>query len=286
MKRLLFYISIFFTSQLYSQITIEPATTHYTNPYNANIYGSGTIYYTTDGSTPTLSSSSALNNVQIPINTNKEIKAFLVNSQGVNSAVFTQKYYVGTLPTSKIYFKPPSTWTMGVGIFVDMVNPNAVNGGVVDSFWPGFQMTNTGCDGWYRYNAYYENANVRFTNNTLYEFLGGLSTGLIPVGNLVYYDFTNGAISNPPACLILGTGETDKKPITLVKVYPNPISEILKVHTEIDFQEYEIIDMTGKMIFKNKFSKEISVSHLSSGTYFIKLKNKDGNSTLLKFIKK
>jgi hypothetical protein len=287
MKKFLLTVLMITSKLLFCQISIIPQATHYNNPYLATIYGSGTIYYTTDGSTPTINSSSAVNNVQININQNKEIKAFVVNSQGIASSVLSKKYYVGTLPTSIIYFKPPSTWTMGVGVFIDMVNPNSVNGGVVDAFWPGFQMINTGCEGWYRYNSYYDNANVRFTNNSMYENFGGISTNLIPVGNLVYYDFSNGSIINPPSCLLLNTSENDKKNYTLLKVYPNPVTEILKISSEIDFRDYEILDTSGKSIqTKSLKSKEISVSNLVSGNYYLKLIDSKNNSTILKFIKK
>lgn len=271
---------------LFSQINMSPGGTHYNNAYPVTVTGNGTIYYTTDGTTPTLSSSSAINSLQVVINQNKEIKAFLVNGQGTSS-VFTKKYYTGVLPNSNIYFKPPSSWTNGACVMTDMVNPNSVNGGVVDVFWPGSQMQNTGCDGWYKSVGYYENANLRFTNCFIMENLpGAISTNIIPVGSTVYYDFTNGEISNPPSCLFLNTNESQKN-ITLVKVYPNPVSDVLKINTNKDFKDYEIIDVSGKVIFKNQLSsKEISLSHLTAGNYFIKLKDQQGNVTLLKFIKK
>ncbi len=60
-----------------------PAGTHYYDPYQATVLGNGTIYYTTDGSTPTLNSNSAINTVQVSIDQNKEIKAFLVDGQEI-----------------------------------------------------------------------------------------------------------------------------------------------------------------------------------------------------------
>lgn len=287
MKKNLFSIMMFTSVLSFAQIMMNPAATHYNNPYQVTVSGNGTIYYTTDGSVPTLSSNSAINNVQITVDNNKQIKAFVVNSQGATSAIFSKKYYTGNLPTSAIYFKPPSTWTMGAGVMIDMVNPNSVNGGVIDTFWPGLAMTNTGCEGWYKYNYFYENANVRFTNNSIFESFGGISTSLIPVGNLVYYDFTNGEITTPPACLFLSNAENDKKNFTLIKVYPNPVTAILKVNSEIDFKEYEILDATGKSVEINHFkSKEISVSNLVSANYYLKLTDSKRNSTILKFIKK
>lgn len=267
---------------------MTPGVTHYDNPYQVTVSGNGTIYYTTDGSLPTLSSSSAVNNVQININQTKEIKAFLVNGSGTTSAVFSKKYYTGTIPTASIYFKAPSNWTNGGCVMVDMVSPNAINGFAIDTLWPGFTMTDAGCEGWYKTVRNFENANVRFNNCSPFENIpGSISTNLIPMGSTLYYDFTDGVISNPPSCVNLNITEANKNNIVLIKVYPNPVSDILKINTDKDFKEFEIFDLSGKIISKNKFSsKEIPIYHLTTGKYFIKLKDGQGNITLLNFIKK
>lgn len=265
-----------------------PGGTHYNDTYQVTVYGNGTIYYTTDGTTPTLSSNSGVNSLSITIDQNKEIKAFLVNGQGSTSAIFTRKYYTGVIPTANIYFKVPSSWTNGSCAMIDMVNPNSVNGFVIDNIWPGFPMINTGCEGWYKLIRNFENANVSFNNCTPFSNIPtSISTNVIPVGSTIYYDFTNGEISNPPSCLFLNTDETKEKNITLVKVYPNPVFDVLKINSIKDFKDYEIIDTSGKVISKHQIStNEISISHLTSGNYFIKLKDQQGNVIFLKFIKK
>lgn len=287
MKKILLITLHFSSLFLFSQINMSPISTHYNNAYPVTVTGNGTIYYTTDGTTPTLSSNSAVNNLQITIDQNKEIKAFLVNGQQTSS-VFSKKYYTGTIQTANIYFKVPSSWTNGGCIMVDMVNPNAINGSVIDTFWPGFSMTSTGCEGWYKTTRNFENANVSFNNCTPFSNIPtSISTNMIPMGSTIYYDFTDGVISNPPSCLNLNTNEAKEKNITLVKVYPNPVSDVLRINTNKDFKDYEILDTSGKIIFKNQLSsKEILISHLTTGNYFIKLKDQQGNVTLLKFIKK
>jgi len=288
MKKFLLFSSFFVSSLFFSQLTMSPFASHYDNPYQVTISGNGTIYYTTDGSTPTQNSSSAPNNVQILINQNKEIKAFLVDGQGNSSAIMSKKYYTGIIPSAAIYFKAPSTWTAGSCIMVDMVNPNAVNGFAMDTFWPGITMQPAGCDSWYKTTRDFENANLRFNNCTLFENIPQtMSTNLIPAGSTIYYDFTNGVITTPPSCLFLESHETlSKNNNVLIKVYPNPVSDILKVNTDRQFREYEIIDISGKVLLKDLFTKEITISHLISGNYFLKLKDSKGNLVLLKFIKK
>lgn len=287
MKKALCSALIFLSSLLFAQISMIPANTHYNDPYQVTIQGNGTIYYTTDGSTPTLSSSSGTNAVQINIDQNKELKAFLVDGSGNTSSVLSRKYYTGTLPTATIYFKPPANWTNGSCVMTDMVNPNSVNGGVVDYFWPGRSMQNTGCSGWYKLTDYYENANIYFTNCTISQsYPGSESTNTIYAGSTIFYDFTNGVITNPPACLLSVSDINNPDKVILVKVYPNPVSDILKIKTEKNFQDYEIIDVSGKVLFKDRFSKEIPIQHLSAGNYFIKLKDSLNDFTLIKFIKK
>ncbi|REC46587.1 chitobiase/beta-hexosaminidase C-terminal domain-containing protein [Chryseobacterium pennipullorum] len=288
MKKFSLSLSIFLSSFYFSQITILPLGTHYYNTYQAAISGNGTIYYTTNGSTPTLNSPSAVNNVQILIDQNKEIKAFLVDGQGNPSAVVSKKYYTGNIPSAAIYFKAPSTWTSGSCVMIDMVNPNSIDGLLIDTLWPGIPMQSTGCETWYKINKNFENANLRFNNCFIYEnFPQAISTHLIPAGSTIYYDFTDGEITNPPSCLFLASHEnlSENKGV-LIKLYPNPVSDILKVNTSRYFQEYEIIDVSGKVVSKNKFVNEIPIGDLTSGNYFLKLKDPYGSLVLLKFIKK
>lgn len=285
MKKLLFFISIFSSAFFFSQIYMSTAT-HYYNSYPMTIQGNGTIYYTEDGTTPTLSSSSAINSVNILIDQNKEIKAFLVNSTGNTSTVFTKKYFTGAIPDAHIFFKPPSGWTNGACVRVEMINPNSIDGFVIDNLGSGYSMNNTGCDGWYKITKSFETANVSFTNCYLYQnFPGNIDTPLIPMGSSIYYDFSSGVITNPPSCL-LGTKDVKHKDVTLVKVYPNPVAEILQINTDKDFMEYEILDGTGRLVSKEKFSKAISVNHLSAGKYFVKLIDNKNDFVFVKFIKK
>jgi len=268
---------------------MNPFPNHYYNPYQVTINGNGTIYYTTDGSTPTISSSSVVNNVQIPINQNKEIKASLVNAQGNPSAVISKKYYTGGIPTADIYFKMPSSWASGSCVMIDMVNPNSIDGFAMDPYyWPGVVMQPAGCESCYKTTGSFESANVRFNNCTLFENIPAtISTNLIPMGSTLYYDFTDGVITTPPPCLFLASNESvSKNKSVLIKVYPNPVSDILKVNTDRNFYEYEITDVNGRVILKDQFMKEILISQLISGNYFLKLKDSKGDLVLLKFIKK
>ena len=77
-----------------------------------------------------------------------------------------------------------------------------------------------------------------------------------------------------------------------IKIYPNPVSDILKIEIDNDLiiSSYSIIDKLGKVLVKtdasiNQNQKQIDISNLSNGFYFLKLKS--GNQEIIKkFIKK
>ena len=85
-----------------------------------------------------------------------------------------------------------------------------------------------------------------------------------------------------PSTTTVGTEQFNK---TQFRMYPNPVTSILKISLEkMDVTDYIITDMTGKTIQKGIFKaleNTIEVGNLSSGMYCIRI----GNSTQ-KFIKK
>lgn len=69
-----------------------------------------------------------------------------------------------------------------------------------------------------------------------------------------------------------------------LQLYPNPVSEILKIDGEI--LGFEIFDMTGKNILSSKNENEIDVSGFKSGFYFIRLTDFENNVVTQKFFVK
>lgn len=69
-----------------------------------------------------------------------------------------------------------------------------------------------------------------------------------------------------------------------LQLYPNPVSEILKIDGEI--WGFEIFDMTGKNILSSKNENEIDVSGFKSGFYFIRLTDFENNVVTQKFFVK
>ena len=69
-----------------------------------------------------------------------------------------------------------------------------------------------------------------------------------------------------------------------ISISPNPTSKVLVISSISNLNTYEIFDVLGKKILSKYITKEINVSNLKDGIYFLKLKGP--NQTVnKKFIK-
>ena len=137
-----------------------------------------TIYYTLDGTTPTIASPSAVGSVTLSINATKTLNAFVRNTAGVNSTIRTETYTFGTLPTFTVYFKKPANWNAAVKVYY--WSPTGTAPVVA---WPGVSMTKD-CGDWYSYTfpSTVSASNLLFNDGTL-------KTGdLTATAGIRYYD--------------------------------------------------------------------------------------------------
>ncbi len=98
-------------------------------------------------------------------------------------------------------------------------------------------------------------------------------------------DTTASYIENQAECDALGIDETFKEQI---QIYPNPFSKYLsiKVPNKTNIKSIRVQNMQGQVIYKKKgFTSQIRLSSLSTGVYFLSIKNKDGHKALFKLIK-
>jgi Alpha amylase, catalytic domain/Starch-binding module 26/Alpha-amylase C-terminal beta-sheet domain/Chitobiase/beta-hexosaminidase C-terminal domain/Secretion system C-terminal sorting domain len=137
-----------------------------------------TIYYTLDGTTPTIASPSAVGSITLSINATKTLNAFVRNTSGVNSTIRTETYTFGTLPTFTVYFKKPANWNAAVKVYY--WSPTGTAPVVA---WPGVSMTKD-CGDWYSYTfpSTVSASNLLFNDGTL-------KTGdLTATAGIRYYD--------------------------------------------------------------------------------------------------
>lgn len=278
MKKFFLFLMATFFQICTAQIEFGPYQNHGFEPYSANMQGVGTIYYTTDGTVPNSTSPSGQNTVSVTITENVVINARLKNSSNQWSEVFSRPYYFGELPQHNLYFKPPPTWTL-VCSYMNFIQPQFM----VDFWGPGNQMTPV-CEGWKKSTFGFYIAAVSFNN--CIPWLGELFQEInITADDTVFYDYSLGPITNPPACLLAVNDPSVK--VAMIKVFPNPVQDLVTIDSDKTFVAYEILDASGKSLMRKELhGKQIDVSSLTSGVYFIKLKSADTHTTLIKFIKK
>lgn len=70
-----------------------------------------------------------------------------------------------------------------------------------------------------------------------------------------------------------------------VNIFPNPCVNQLYLSSTIDVFDYTVIDVYGQVLQSGKAEQIIDVQKLSSGTYFIQLKNNHQSIALKRFVK-
>lgn len=77
--------------------------------------------------------------------------------------------------------------------------------------------------------------------------------------------------------------------VNKIQVYPNPVSNYIKINTTLEYNMLQIIDSKGKTITQHSqnqcIDNTINTEHLSSGLYILRIIFKDKNSQEVKFIK-
>ena len=235
-----------------------------------------TIYYTLDGSTPTITSPSEVGNKTISITTTTTLKAFVKNVSGVSSAVKTAQYTFNSVPTLTVYFKPPATWTGIPKVYYWNASPT---GSISNATWPGVTMT-ADTNGFYKYtitgptsiNLIFNNGSSGSTNQT---------PDLIAKTN--GYSYTWGGSTAKTSVL---EGSAINTP-TIFALYPNPVSDILQINTDNSSGNYRIFSTLEKIVLEGSITnKSIDVSKLSNGIYFIEIQFENGEKYQRKIIKK
>ncbi len=84
--------------------------------------------------------------------------------------------------------------------------------------------------------------------------------------------------------IILGFND-DLDSNTSLILYPNPVKNTLYINTEKNIEKLEVFDLTGKMIWNQKFSTALNTSNLEKGVYFLKVYDDLGSTTTKRFIK-
>jgi len=64
-----------------------------------------------------------------------------------------------------------------------------------------------------------------------------------------------------------------------IKIYPNPVTDILNINSLIEIKNVEMFDLLGKRVIATKQTNQIEVSQLPVGVYFLKAHTENGTIT-------
>lgn len=81
------------------------------------------------------------------------------------------------------------------------------------------------------------------------------------------------------------TLSTTKNSTIISKIYPNPVSNTLKIKTDNNVKKITVFNLLGKAVLKTN-QKNIDVTTLNSGVYFLNIETKSGQIEAKKFVKK
>jgi len=70
----------------------------------------------------------------------------------------------------------------------------------------------------------------------------------------------------------------------VINLYPNPVADILKVESNVEFSSIEIYNFNGSRVISTN-TKVISMKELATGNYVVKLTDIDGKVSLSKIVK-
>ena len=236
-----------------------------------------TIYYTLDGSTPTISSPSAIGNKSFLLTNTTTLKAFVKNVSGNSSLVKSETYTFSTPTTLTVYFKPPTNWQTAPKLHYWNAVPS---GSIANTTWPGVTMT-ADVNGFYKYTITGPTSvNIIFNNGS-----GGAANQTPDLLNKTNgYSYTWGAASK-------NANDLEKNAIDpesyLIRLYPNPVTDKLQISATSPLSNYSILSALGQIVQEGILSQNlIDMSKLSNGVYFITIRFENGDETMQKIIKK
>jgi len=93
-------------------------------------------------------------------------------------------------------------------------------------------------------------------------------------------DYYGGLVSGQESFMFetLGVDDVEVESYT-ISVYPNPAVDMIRIKTNLEVKKLMLYDILGKEIQQVKGIKNMTVDHLQSGTYILKIATQKGDIT-------
>lgn len=267
-------------------ITPNSGTYSYGQTLTMSATGSANIYYTTDGSTPTASSSKYTVPITLPLGSTN-LKAIAIGASASSNVASYTYNIIEKASAILVRFKAPETWTSGSVYVWEMVNGSAVQ---LAGAWPGKAITKD-TQGYYSYSI------TNFTQPVVNViFNDGKSSGAEQTVDLsttanICWKYGSVATTSPvkkynadldPSC----TTAVEQIQENVWSVYPNPTTGRINIQTDRKLEKLVVYSVTGKILETIKGGlKEIDLTAYANGIYFISASDEDGRVATKQIIK-
>jgi hypothetical protein len=106
-------------------------------------------------------------------------------------------------------------------------------------------------------------------------------TGLMPNTNYQYRGFAiyngNTIYGDVETFMTQNVGIANSTAIeTSIKIYPNPVEDILHIQSSATIEQATIYDLSGRIVRQVQMTNDIPVQDLARGVYVIKIETKNG----------
>ena len=242
-----------------------------------------TIYYTLDGSDPTVSSTRKTYSAAFTISGTTTVKAY-AQTASTKTAVQTHEYTYKapqTTPITVSFYKPDS-WSK-VYLYAWTVSGTKTTN--LMGAWPGTELTNVNADGFY-YHTF--DASIKEVNFIFNAGKDKDQTSDLWTDEDVCYMWSGGAEKKLPDCVVTAIDHVWADRAEMISLYPNPVRGTLHITSDETITRVEIYTCTGMLIetFDTRSSSNtIDVNSLQQGLYLLQATFGNGQKTLGKFVK-
>jgi uncharacterized repeat protein (TIGR01451 family) len=106
----------------------------------------------------------------------------------------------------------------------------------------------------------------------------------------IYFDYNFPIDTNRMITTIKNSLSTANFEFAFAEIYPNPVKDILMIHTKEAIETITIYDIAGRIMQQNAYSGiqntiEIATTKFTQGTYFVKIKTASGATLVKKIVK-